>query len=57
MNALTIITICEVLRVAQNAVQLHALRQDQKRRMDAFADAVHSLRMTDREWVRRMLEE
>jgi len=54
---LWIIAICEIIRVAQNMVQLLAIRKDTAARDNAYAEFVKSLKQTDREFVRKMLEE
>ena len=56
-TALWIIAICEVVRAVQNAVQLRAIRHDTGARDNAYAEFVKSLKMNDREFVKRMLEE
>ena len=56
-TALWIIAICEVVRAAQNAIQLKVLRHDTGARDNAYAEFVKSLKMNDREFVKRMLEE
>lgn len=56
-TALWIIAICEVIRAAQNMVQIMTIRHDTKGRDNAYAEFVKSLKATDREWVRRMLDE
>lgn len=55
--ALWIIAICEVIRVAQNMVQIMAIRHDTEARDNAYAEFVKSLNQTDKEFVKRMLEE
>lgn len=55
--AIWIIAICEVIRAVQNFVQLSAVRKDTKARDNAYAEFVKSLKQTDREFVRKMLEE
>jgi len=55
--ALWIIAICEVVRALQNMVQLMAIRHDMKQRDNAYAEFVKSLKDTDREFVRKVLEE
>lgn len=55
--AIWIIAICEVIRALQNAIQIHAIRQDTSARDNAYAEFVNSLKQTDKEFVRRMLEE
>ena len=56
-TALWIIAICEVIRAAQNMVQIMTIRHDTKGRDNAYSEFIKSLKATDREWVRRMLEE
>lgn len=56
-TALWIIAICEVVRAVQNMVQIITIKHDTKGRDNAYAEFVKSLKATDREWVRRMLEE
>ena len=55
--ALWIIAICEVIRVAQNMVQIMAIRHDTGARDNAYAEFVKSLKQTDREFVKDLLEE
>ena len=55
--ALWIIAICEVVRAAQNALQLLSIKDDRSARDNAYAEFVKSLKMSDREYVRRLLEE
>lgn len=55
--ALWIIAVCEIIRVIQNHIQLSALRHDTSARDNAYAEFVKSLKQTDREFVKRMLEE
>lgn len=54
---LWIIAIIEVVRATQNFVQIASIRKDAKARDNAYAEFIDSLKLTDREWVRRMLEE
>ena len=56
-TALAIIAICGVVRAVQNAVQLRAIKRDTGARDNAYAEFVKSLKMNDREFVKRMLEE
>lgn len=56
-TAIWIIAICEVIRMVQNWIQIHTIRHDTKGRDDAYAEFVKSLKQSDREFVRRMLEE
>lgn len=55
--ALWIIAVCEVIRALQNALQLFMIRHDSSQRDNAYAEFVKSLKDTDRQFVRRMLEE
>lgn len=55
--ALWIIAVCEVIRAAQNMVQIMTIRQDKGMRENAYAEFVKSLKATDREFVERMLNE
>ena len=54
---LWIIAICEVIRAVQNLVQIKYIRQDTGARDNAYAEFVKSLKSTDREFVKRVLEE
>ena len=56
-TAIWIIAICEVIRAAQNALQLRALRSEKGMRENAYQEFVTSVKMSDREFVKRMLEE
>jgi len=56
-TALWIIAICEVVRAAQNAIQLKAIKRDTGARDNAYAEFVKSLKMNDRQFVERMLKE
>lgn len=55
--AVWVIAACEVVRALQNAVQIAAIKHDSKGRDNAYAEFVKSLKQTDREFVRQMLEE
>lgn len=55
--ALWIIAGCEIIRAAQNMVQIHTIRHDTKGRDNAYAEFVKSLQKTDREFVRGLLDE
>ena len=57
ITAIWIIAICEIVRAAQNAVQIMAIRHDTKGRDNAYAEFVKSLKQTDREFVQRVLKE
>jgi hypothetical protein len=52
-----IIAICEIIRAAQNAIQLKAIKRDTGARDNAYAEFVKSLKMNDRQFVKRMLKE
>ena len=56
-TAMWIIAICEVIRVVQNTVQVMAIRHDSGMRENAYSEFVKSLKQTDREFVKRILEE
>ena len=55
--AIWIIAICEVIRAIQNMIQIMTIRHDTKGRDNAYAEFVKSLKYSDREFVRQMLEE
>ena len=55
--ALWIIAVCEVIRAAQNAVQLFMVHHDSSQRDNAYAEFIKSLKQDDRQFVRCMLEE
>lgn len=55
--AIWIIAACEVVRAIQNFVQIHSIMHDTATKDNAYAEFVKSLKMNDREFVRRMLEE
>ena len=55
--AIWIIAICELIRAAQNMVQIATIKHDTKGRDNAYAEFVKSLKVTDKEFVRKMLEE
>lgn len=54
--ALWIIAICEIIRAIQNTIQINMLRGDKSARDNAYSEFVKSLKKSDREWVRDMLE-
>ena len=54
---LWIIAICEVVRILEYAFQLYILNRDADKRSNAYAEFINSLRYTDRQYVRKMLEE
>lgn len=57
VTALWIIAVCEVIRAVQNMMQLAMIRKDSGSRDNAYEEFVKSLKQTDKEFVKRMLEE
>ena len=55
--ALWIIAICELIRAAQNMLQITMMKRDAGARDNAYAEFVRSLHDTDKEFVRKMLDE
>ena len=55
--AIWIIAICEVIRAIQNMIQISTIRHDTSARDNAYAEFVKSLKRSDKEFVRRILEE
>ena len=55
--ALWIIAICEIIRLLQNTLQLTMMKHDTTGRDNAYAEFVKSLKSTDAEFVKKMLEE
>ena len=55
--ALWIIAACEIIRALQNALQLFMVRHDSSQRDNAYAEFIKSLKSTDSEFVRKLLEE
>lgn len=55
--AIWIIAACEVIRAIQNFIQIASIKKDAKARDNVYAEFIDSLKSSDREWVRRMLEE
>ena len=55
--ALWIIAVVEIIRMVEQIIQLRIIEGDTKARDNAYAEFVKSLRMYDREYVRRLLEE
>ena len=55
--AIFIIAACEVIRAALGIVQIGMLRKDTGARENAYSEFVKSLKASDREFVRRILEE
>ena len=56
-TALWIIAICEVVRAAQNALQIGMYIRDTSARDNCYAEFVKSLKSSDREFVERLLKE
>jgi len=56
-TAIWIIAICEVIRAAQNMIQIMSIRHDSGMRENAYSEFVKSLKVSDREFVERMLKE
>lgn len=56
-TALWIIAICEAIRAVQNLLQLLMLKRDTDARDNAYAEFVKSLKQTEKEFVRRVLDE
>ena len=55
--AIWIIAVCEVIRMAQNALQLYMLKHDTGARDDAYKAFVDSLKYNDKEFVEKLLRE
>lgn len=55
--ALWIIALCEVVRILQNTIQLHSLLKDAEAKNNAYAEFVRSLKQTDKDFVKRVLNE
>ena len=55
--AIWIIAICEVVRAAQNMMQIVMVRHDSKNRDNAYAEFVRSLKDSDRDFVHKLLRE
>lgn len=56
-TAIWIIAVCEVIRAAQNAIQLLAMRSEKGMRKNAYSEFVKSLKSTDREFAKSLLNE
>lgn len=56
-KAIWIIAICEIVRMIQNFVPVVAHFQDRKRMDNVYEAFIDSLKQSDREWVKHMLEE
>lgn len=57
ITALWIIAIVETIRMIEQSIQLRLIAKDSRARDNAYAEFIKSLKMSDREFVRRMLEE
>lgn len=55
--AVWIIAVVEIIRAVQNHIQLSAIRHDTSARDNAYSEFVKSLKRTDKEFVRQLLEE
>lgn len=55
--AIWIIAVCEVIRMAQNALQLYMTKHDTNARDDAYKAFVDSLKADDKEFVEKLLIE
>ena len=54
--AVSIIAVCEVIRAAQNFAQITMLKHDTDKRDDVYSEFIRSLKLSDREYVRKLLE-
>ena len=57
MLAMWIISICEVIRIIQNQMQLKHVWHNEKNQDNAYAEFIDSLHRTDKEFVKGVLEE
>ena len=55
--ALWIIAICEIVRLIQNSLQLADIFMNAKARNKAYAEFIKSLKQSDKEYVKNILEE
>lgn len=55
--ALWIIAVCEVIRAAQNMIQLVHVKKSEKREINAYNEFFKRMKQSDREFVKNMLEE
>ena len=56
-TALWIIAVVETIRMVEQSLQLRVIAKDSGARDNVYAEFIKSLKMTDREFVHRMLEE
>lgn len=57
ITAIWIIAIVETIRMIEQTIQLRLIAKDTGARDNAYAEFIKSLKQTDREFVKRMLEE
>lgn len=55
--ALWIIAICEAIRILQNTIQLLSIREGKAQRDNAYREFIKSLKATDKEIIKCLLEE
>lgn len=55
--AIWIIAACEIIRILQNTLQLKMMVQDTGARDNAYSEFIKSLKDTDKEYVKKMLQE
>ena len=55
--AIWIIAICEVIRALQNMIQLITMFAEKESRKNVYSEFVKSLKMNDRDYVKKLLEE
>ena len=55
--ALWIIAVVEAIRIIEQSIQLRLIAKDSGARDNAYAEFIKSLKISDQEFVRRMLEE
>ena len=55
--AIWIIAVCEVIRAAQNMIQLVHVKKSEKREINAYNEFFKRMKQSDREFVKNMLEE
>lgn len=55
--AIWIIAACEVIRVLQYQTQLDMIEHDNKRWKNLYSEFIKSLKQTDKEFVKRVLQE
>ena len=55
--AVWIIAICEVIRAAQNTIQLWHIKKDEAARDNLYSEFINHLKDSDKEYVKHLLEE